>query len=136
MKHTELGEIFKINIDNKIIYLKVEQDTSEYLCENCYFQSNGSCIEEIIPCNKLNRKDNVNVVFKQINVIEKIYVIIGTDNTSNDKIKWTVCAYSTKEDAEKKIEKLTKLYSQNTYHIEEIDYKPYGIIDDIKEIIL
>ena len=135
MKYTELGEIFKINVDNKTVYLKTEMDTSEILCKDCYFHINPQYCDKFV-CSKIAREDDINVIFKQIDVIRKIYVIIGTNTITSDRIKWSVCAYPIKEDAKKKIEELTKLYFQNAYHIEEIDYAPYGIINDIKEIKL
>lgn len=135
MKYLELGEIFKIDIDNKMIYLKTEIDASIILCENCYFHINPQYCDKFV-CSQIDREDDINVIFKQIKVIEKLFVVIGENNITDDKTKWTVCAYPTKEDAKKRVEELTKTYFTNAYHIEEINYCPYGLIENIQEIKL
>ena len=42
MEYLELGEIFKVNVDNKIVYLKVEPDGSQDGCDNCYFYNSAA----------------------------------------------------------------------------------------------
>lgn len=134
MKYTELGEIFKVNVDNKTVYLKVEQDTSGYLCEDCYFESNGNCVEKILSCHKLNRQDNVNVVFKQINTMQIVYIVFIE---RLDKSIGRIGIYPTEEDAKKKVEELNKHhFGFAHYYYEAEEYYPYGIINDIKEIKL
>lgn len=131
MEYLELGEVFKINIDNKMIYLKVEPDNSEYLCGECYFKLNGGCIEEKLLCSKIDRKDNNNVIYKEINPIQDIYVVLGIKIDGYTK---QFVAYSTEEDARKKVEELNKYSIDFDYYYEKIQYYPYGIITDIKEM--
>lgn len=133
MKYTELGEIFKVNVDNKTVYLKVEQDTSGYLCEECYFELNGGCIEGTVSCHRDDRKDNVNVVFKQVNLIQDIFVIFGEKERGLVK---QCGAYPTEEDAKKTVEELNKYYSDFAHFYKKIPYYPYGIINDIEEVKL
>lgn len=134
MEYLELGEIFKININNKMIYLKVEADNSEYLCEKCYFELKGGCIEEKVACQMLDRKDNVNVVFKQINTMQIVYIVFIE---RLDKSIGRIGIYPTEEDAKKKVEELNKHhFGFAHYYYEAEEYYPYGIINDIKEIKL
>ena len=133
MKYLELGEVFKINIDNKMIYLKVEPDNSEYLCEECYFELNGGCIEGTIICHMIDRKDSINVIYKQVNPIQDIFVIFGIKIVGGTK---QVGAYPTEKDARKIVAELNRYYSDFTHYYEKIQYYPYGIINDIKEIKL
>lgn len=133
MEYLELGEIFKININNKMIYLKVEVDNSEYLCEKCYFELNGGCIEGKIICHMIDRKDSINVVYKQVNPIQDIFVVFGEKQRGLVK---QCGAYPTEEDAKKKVEELNRYYFDYAHYYRTIQYYPYGIINDIKEIKL
>lgn len=133
MEYLKLGEIFKINIDNKMIYLKVEPDNSEYLCEECYFELNGGCIEGKLSCHMLDRKDCINIIYKEVNPIQNIFIILGEKQRNVIK---QCGAYPTEEDAKKKVEELNKHYIDVAHHYEKIQYYPYGIITDIKEIKL
>lgn len=133
MEYLELGEVFKININDKTVYLKVEIDNSEYLCEECYFELNGGCIEGKLSCHMLDRKDNINVIYKEVNTIQDIYVIFGI---KRDGFVKECGAYPNEEDAKKKVEELNRYYIDFDYHYEKIQYYPYGIINNIKEIKL
>lgn len=133
MEYLELGEVFKINIDNKMIYLKVEPDNSEYLCEECYFELNSGCIEGTIICHMIDRKDSINVIYKQVNPIQDIFVIFGQ---RIDGFVKQCGAYPNEEDAKKKVEELNRYYIDFAHHYEKIQYYPYGIINDIKEVKL
>lgn len=130
MKHLELGEVFKVNINNNTVYLKVEPDTSIMLCENCYFHTNPQYCDKFI-CNQIDREDDINVIFKQINPIEDIFVIFGQ---RRDGFVKQCGAYPTEEDAKKKVEELNRYYFDFAHHYEKIQYYPYGIINDIKEV--
>ena len=132
MEYLELGEVFKINVNDKTIYLKVEPDNSEYICEECYFELNGGCIElGKVLCSRNNRKDNTNVIYKQVNPIQDIFVIFGQ---KRDGFVKQCGAYPTEEDAKKKVEELNRYYFDFAHHYEKIQYYPYGIINDIKEM--
>lgn len=133
MEYLKLGEIFKINIDNKMVYLKVEQDISAYLCEECYFELNGGCIDGKLSCHMIDRKDNINVIYKQINPRQDIYVVFGQ---KRDGVVKQCGAYPNEEDAKKKVEELNKHYFDYAHYYRTIQYYPYGIITDIKEIKL
>ena len=130
MKHLELGEVFKVNINNNTVYLKVEPDTSIMLCENCYFHTNPQYCDKFI-CSQIDREDDINVIFKQINPIEDIFVIFGQ---RRDGFVKQCGAYPTEEDAKKKVEELNRYYFDFAHHYEKIQYYPYGIINDIKEV--
>lgn len=129
MKYLELGEVFKINVDNKMIYLKVEPNNSQTNCDNCYFYENN------ISCNKVTNCSHfitdVNIIYKQINPIQDIYVVFGTKIVGGIK---QCGAYPNEKDAKKKVKELDKYYSDFTHYYEKIQYYPYGIITDIKEI--
>lgn len=131
MKYIELGEVFKINIDNKMIYLKVEPDNSEYLCEECYFELNGGCIEGKAICHMIDRKDSINVIYKQVNPIQDIFVVFGIKIDGDTK---QYGAYPNEKDAKKKVEELNKHNINFAHFYEKIQYYPYGIINDIKEV--
>lgn len=133
MEYIELGEVFKVNVNDKTVYLKVEIDNSEYTCEGCYFELNGGCIEEKVSCQMLDREDNINVIFKEVNPIQDIFVIFGE---RRDGFVKECGAYPTEEDAKKKVEELNKYYSDFAHHYEKIQYYPYGDINDIKEVKL
>lgn len=130
MEYLELGEVFKVNIDNKMIYLKVEIDTSTMLCEDCYFRKNTlHCCK--FKCSQMDRKDDINIIFKQINPIQDIYVVFGQ---KRDGIVKQCGAYPNEEDAKKKVEELNRYYFDYGHYYRTIQYYPYGIITDIKEI--
>ena len=131
MEYLELGEVFKINVDNKMIYLKVEPDNSEHLCGECYFELIGGCIEKKVSCSKNNREDNINIIFKEINPIQNIFVVFGQ---KIDGVVKQCGAYPNEEDAKKKVEELNRYYFDFAHHYEKIQYYPYGIITDIKEV--
>lgn len=131
MKYLKLGEIFKINVDNKMIYLKVEPDNSEYLCEECYFELNGGCIEGKLSCHMIDREDCINIIYKEVNTIQDIFVIFAQ---RRDGFVRQCGAYPNEEDAKKKVEELNRYYFDFAHHYEKIQYYPYGIINDIKEV--
>ena len=133
MEYLKLGEIFKININNKMIYLKVEPDNSKYLCEECYFELNGGCIEGTVSCSRGNREDNINIIFKEINPILNIYAIFSQ---RRDGVVKQCGAYPNEEDAKKKVEELNKYCFDYANYYAPLQYYPYGIINDIKEIKL
>lgn len=130
MEYLELGEVFKINVDNKTIYLKTEIDTSIMLCENCYFNKNLRHCDKFV-CTNIDREDNTNVIYKQINPIQDIFVILGE---KRDGFIKQCGAYPNEEDAKKKVEELNRYYFDYAHHYEKIQYYPYGIINDIKEV--
>ena len=131
MEYLELGEVFKINVNDKMIYLKVEPDNSQFLCEECYFELNGGCIEGKLPCHMINRKDSTNVIYKQVNPIQDIFIIFGK---RRDGFVKQCGAYSNEEDTKKKVEELNRYYFDFTHHYEKIQYYTYGIINGIKEV--
>ena len=133
MEYLELGEVFKINVNDKTVYLKVEIDNSEYLCEECYFELNGGCIEGKLSCHMIDRKDCINVIYKEVNPIQDIFVIFGQ---RKDGFVKQCGAYPIEENAKKKVEELNRYHIDFDYHYEKIQYYPYGIINDIKEVKL
>lgn len=130
MEYLELGEVFKINIDNKMIYLKVEPDGSEGYCKDCYFYEQQHCSEKF-DCSHIDRKDNRDIIYKQVNPIQDMFVIFGQ---RRDGFVKQCGAYPNEEDAKKKVEELNKYYFDFAHHYEKIQYYPYGIITDIKEV--
>lgn len=130
MEYLELGEIFKINIDNKVVYLKTEIDTSIILCENCYFNKNPQYCGKF-ECSQIDRNDDINVIYKQVNPIQDIFIIFGQ---RIDGFVKQCGAYPNEEDAKKKVEELNKYHFDFAHHYEKIQYYPYGIINDIKEV--
>lgn len=133
MEYLELGEIFKINVNDKTVYLKVEIDNSEYLCEECYFELNGGCIEGKLSCHMIDRKDCINVIYKEVNPIQDIFIVFGIKVDEGTK---QFGAYPNEKDARKKVKELDKYYFDFTHYYEKIQYYPYGIINDIKEVKL
>ena len=131
MEYLELGEVFKINVNDKIVYLKVEPDGSIYGCDNCYFYENGNPCNKPNDCSHLDRNDNTNIIYKEINPIQDIYVVFGIEIDGATK---QFGAYPNEKDARKKVEELDKYYSDFTHYYEKIQYYPYGIINDIKEV--
>ena len=130
MKYLELGEVFKINVDHKIIYLKTEIDTSITPCKNCYFNTNPQYCDKFV-CSQIDREDDINVIFKQINPIQIVYIVFAE---RLDKFTKRVCIYPTEEDAKKEVEELNKLYPGFNHYYKFIEYYPYGIINSIKEV--
>lgn len=131
MKYLELGEVFKVNVDNKMIYLKVEPDGSQGYCTDCYFNKRGvNCVAHS-NCSYIDREDNINVIYKEINPIQDIFVIFGE---RRDGFVKECGAYPTEENAKKKVEELNIYHIDIAYHYEKIQYYPYGIINDIKEV--
>lgn len=131
MEYLKLGEVFKINVNDNTVYLKVEPDGSVSGCENCYFYQNSGPCGKITNCSYFDRNDNTNVIYKQINPIQDIFVIFGQ---RRDGFVKQCGAYPTEEDAKKKVEELNRYYFDFAHHYEKIQYYPYGIINDIKEV--
>lgn len=131
MEYLELGEIFKINIDNKMIYLKVESDGSQSYCKNCYFNQKGNNCPKESECSYIDRDDDTNIIYKQINPIQDIYVVFGQKRDGTVK---QCGAYPNEEDAKKKVEELNKYYFDYAHYYRTIQYYPYGIINNIKEV--
>ena len=133
MEYLKLGEVFKINVEDKTVYLKVEPDGSVSGCENCYFYQNSGPCGKITNCSYFDRDDNTNIIYKQINPIQDIFVIFGIKIDGGTK---QYGAYPNEEDAKKKVEELNKHNINFAHFYEKIQYYPYGIITDIKEIKL
>ena len=131
MEYLKLGEIFKININNKMIYLKVEPDGSQGYCTDCYFNKKSVTCVAHSNCSYIDREDDTNVIYKEINPIQDIFVIFGQ---RRDGFVKQCGAYPTEEDAKKKVEELNRYYFDFAHHYEKIQYYPYGIINDIKEV--
>jgi hypothetical protein len=129
MEYIELGEVFKINVNDKTVYLKVEIDNSQTNCDNCYFYENN------ISCNKVTNCSHfitdINIIYKQINPIQDIFVIFGIKVDGGTK---QFGAYPNEKDAKKKVEELNKHNINFAHYYEKIQYYPYGIITDIKEV--
>ena len=130
MEHLKLGEVFKINVNNKTIYLKTEIDTSRMLCEDCYFHKHLKYCGRF-ECSQIDREDDINVIYKQINPIQEIYVVFGQKRDGTVK---QCGAYPNEEDAKKKVEELNRYYFDYAHYYRTIQYYPYGIINDIKEV--
>ena len=131
MEYLKLGEVFKINVEDKTVYLKVEPDGSEGYCESCYFNKH---LIDCIPdsnCNQIDRDDNINIIYKQVNPIQDIFVIFGQ---RIDGFVKQCGAYPNEEDAKKKVEELNRYYFDFAHYYEKIQYYPYGITIDIKEV--
>lgn len=133
MEYLKLGEVFKINIDDKTVYLKVEPDGSDSGCDNCYFYENGQPCNKNTDCSFIDRKDNTNVIYKQVNPIQDIFIIFGQ---RIDGFVKQCGACPNEETAKKKVEELNRYYFDFAHHYEKIQYYPYGIITDIKEVKL
>lgn len=131
MEYLKLGEVFKINVDNKMIYLKVELESLTERCDNCYFDENIKPCNKTTNCISINRQDNNDIIYKQVNPIQDIFVIFGK---RRDGFVKQCGAYPTEEDAKKKVEELNRYYFDFAHHYEKIQYYPYGIISDIKEV--
>ena len=131
MEYLELGDVFKINVNNKTVYLKVEIDNSEILCENCYFNQKGIKCPEKSNCEKIERNDNNNVIYRQIKPTQDIFVICGI---RMDKFVKQHSAYRNEEDAKKKVEELNRCDFDFNYYYKKIQCHIYGIVDDIKEV--
>ena len=131
MEYLKLGEVFKINIDNKMVYLKVEPEGLTDGCNNCYFDENNKPCNKATNCVSINRKDNTSIIYKQINPIQDIFVIFGQ---RRDGFVKQCGAYPTEEDAKKKVEELNRYYFDFAHNYKKIQYYPYGIITDIKEV--
>lgn len=133
MEYLELGEIFKINVNNEMIYLKVEPDGSQD-CTNCYFnKKSNNCTLTNSNCSSIDREDNFHVIYKQINPIQIVYIVFVE---RLDKTIRRIGIYPTEEDAKKKVKELNKLYFDFNHYYEAEEYYPYGIITNIKEIEL
>ena len=134
MEYLKLGEIFKINVNNKTVYLKVEPDGSQTGCENCYFYENTNPCNNTTNCSYLDREDDTNVIYKQINPIQDIYVVFGEKKNGFIKHVKQCGAYPNEKDAKKKVEELNRYYFDYNHYYRTVQYYPYGIITDIKEI--
>lgn len=132
MEYLELGEIFKINVNDKTVCLKVEPDGSQDGCDNCYFYNNDRTCSQP-ACSHLERNDNANIIYKQINPIEDIYVVFGKGSYGCVK---QCSAYPNEEDARKEVEALNRDSFNYTYYYDKTQYYPYGIVDDIKEVVI
>lgn len=131
MEYLKLGEIFKINVEDKTVYLKVEPDGSEGYCEGCYFNKH---LIDCIPdsnCNQIDRDDNINIIYKQVNPIQIVYIVFVK---RLDKSIKRIGIYPTEEDAKKKVEELNRDYFNFVHYYEAEEYYPYGISNDIKEV--
>ena len=131
MEYLKLGEVFKINVNDNTVYLKVEPDGSVSGCENCYFYQNSDPCGKITNCSYFDRDDNTNVIYKEINPIQDIFIIFGQ---RRDGFVKQCGAYPTEEDAKKKVEELDRFYLDFAHYYRPIQYYPYGIISDIKEV--
>lgn len=131
MEYLKLGEVFKINVNDKTVYLKVEPDGSQTGCDNCYFYENGNTCGKTTSCSYFDRNDNTNVIYKQINPIQNIYVVFGQKRDGTVK---QCGAYPNEEDAKKTVEELNRYYFDYAHYYEKFQYYPYGIITDIKEV--
>lgn len=131
MKYLELGEVFKINVDNKMIYLKVESDGSHNGCDNCYFDKNDTLCSKIADCDYIDRDDDTNIIYKQINPIQIVYIVFVE---RLDKSIKRIGIYPTEEDAKKKVKELNRDYFNFVHYYEAEEYYPYGNITDIKEV--
>lgn len=131
MEYLELGEIFKININNKTVYLKVEPDGSKQYCNGCYFNQKGNNCPKESNCSDIDRNDDTSVIYKQINPIQIVYIVFVK---KLDKSIKRIGIYPTEEDAKKKVEELNRDYFNFVHYYEAEEYYPYGIITDIKEV--
>lgn len=133
MEYLELGELFKININDETVYLKVEPYSLPNDCENCYFYNDNKHCGKIFSCIGFDRTDDTNVIYKQVNPIQVVYIVFVE---RLDKSIKRIGIYPTEEDAKKEVEKLDKCYPNFKHYYESEEYFPYGIISDIKEIKL
>lgn len=131
MKYLKLGEIFKINVNDNTVYLKVEPDGSQSGCDNCYFYENNNPCNKTTNCSYLDRDDDTNVIYKQINPIQIVYIVFVE---RLDKSIKRIGIYPTEEDAKKKVKELNRDYFNFVHYYEAEEYYPYGIITDIKEV--
>lgn len=131
MEHLELGEVFKINVEDKTVYLKVEPEGLTDGCNNCYFDENNKPCNKATNCVSINRKDNTSIIYKQINPIQIVYIVFVE---RLDKSIRRIGIYPTEEDAKKKVEELNRDYFNFVHYYEAEEYYPYGIISDIKEV--
>lgn len=131
MEYLKLGEVFKINVNNKTVYLKVELESLTERCDNCYFDENIKPCNKTTNCISINRRDNNDIIYKQINPIQDIYVVFGKKRDGAVK---QCGAYPNEEDAKKKVEELNRYYFDYAHYYRTIQYYPYGIITDIKEV--
>lgn len=131
MEYLKLGEVFKINVNNKMIYLKIEPNNSIGACDNCYFYENGKPCNKATNCDFIDKKYNTNIIFKQVNPIEIVYIVFSE---RFDKFIKRIGIYPTEEDAKKTVEELNRYYRDFAHYYEAIEYFPYGIITDIKEV--
>lgn len=130
MEYLKLGEVFKINADDKTVYLKVEPDGSESYCKDCYFNTNTQYCHKF-AYSQIDREDDINIIYKQINPIQTVYIIFVE---RLDKSIKRIGIYPIEEDAKKKVEELNKCYFNFAHYYETEEYYPYGIITDIKEV--
>lgn len=132
MEYLELGEIFKVNVNDKTVYLKVESDGSKQYCNGCYFNKKDvNCVAH--NCSYIDRKDDINIIYKEINPTQIVYIVFVE---RFDKSIKRIGIYPTEEDAKKKVEKLDRDYPNFRHYYEAEEYYPYGIITDIKEVKL
>ena len=131
MEYLKLGEVFKINVNDKTVYLKVEPNDSREYCGNCYFNQKGNNCPKEANCNCLDRNDDIDIIYKQINPIQDIFVVFGIKIDGGTK---QIGAYPTEKDARKIVAELNRYYSNFTHYYEKIQYYPYSIISDIKEV--
>lgn len=129
MKNLELGEVFKINVNNKAVYLKSEINNSQTDCDNCYFYENNISCNKVINCSHFIT--DINIIYKQINPIQDIFVVFGQKRDGTVK---QCGAYPNEEDAKKKVEELNRYYFDYAHYYRPIQYYPYGIITNIKEV--
>lgn len=125
--------MFKINVNDKTVYLKVEQDGSQGYCTDCYFNKKSIYCEANSNCNYIYRDDDTNIIYKEVNPIQIVYIVFVE---RLDKSIKRIGIYPTEEDAKKKVEELNRDYFNFVHYYEAEDYYPYGIITDIKEVKL
>lgn len=133
MEYLKLGEVFKINVNDKTVYLKVEPDGSQSGCDNCYFYEDGNPCNKTANCSFIDKNDDTNIIYKEINPVQDVFIIFSE---RRDGFVKECGVYPTEEDAKKKVEELNKNNIDVAHHYEKIQYYPYGIITDIKEVKL
>lgn len=131
MEYLELGELFKINLNDEIVYLKVESYGFQSDCNDCYFGKPGHTCPIEANCHYFNRKNDRDIIYKEINPIQIVYIVFVE---RLDKSIKRIGIYPTEEDAKKEVEKLDKCYPNFKHYYESEEYFPYGIITDIKEV--
>ena len=116
MEH-KINEVITYNHEGETIYLEVTP-TKDSTCQGCFFNGNYrtccSSIRNIIgTCNKIDRTDNTNVIFKQINnkIMKKtidIYTVMQTSKKDRD-----LCYnFTSFKEANKQFEKFLQMWEK------------------------